>query len=661
MRPFVRFWFFFGIIGLFPPLSLIAQFTQPTDEELRMTADPKAPGEAAIYLYREEITDNQNGIFTLYNRIKILTEKGKSLATVKIPYDPNQEVANDIQGRTIHADGAIVPMKAKPEDLMDVKTTDVQVNSVTFTLPSVEVGSIIEYRVRIRERSNRVTEPLWEVQTDHFARKEHFEFRPVVLGYVKDRFGEEMPYLLWSYHLGPDAKVNVSKATNTFKLDVADVPAAPDEDWMPPMNTSIWRVQFYYTSDQDSNAYWPKAEKRWNSEVSGFIKPTSALKKIAAELVAPGDSDTEKARKIYAAVQKLDNTRFSRTKTKAERKEEKITEIRKAEDVWNQKSGTDDDMALLYVALCRAAGLKAYAARVVDRSRANFDMDYLSTQQLDDNIAIVSLNGKEIFLDPGQKMCPFGAMSWKHNLASGLRMTDRGADTVETPEAVQGSAKVQRNADLTVDPSGGLAGTVRVTMTGPEALYWRQSALQNDEDELKKLLNEEMGDLLPEGVSAEFDRIPGLDGYESDLIATAKISGSAGWAQGKRLILPGLLFESRAKHPFLSTAKRETSVDVHYPSEAVDEVTYHLPPGYSMEGAGPSSNVSWPDNATLQIHSQASSDSVTITRKLAYNYTLVGPIFYPALQYFYQKVAREDQQQIVLTRTNTVQGRGGPH
>jgi hypothetical protein len=36
----------------------MAQFQQPTDEELKMTADPKAPGAAAVYLNLEEITND---------------------------------------------------------------------------------------------------------------------------------------------------------------------------------------------------------------------------------------------------------------------------------------------------------------------------------------------------------------------------------------------------------------------------------------------------------------------------------------------------------------------------------------------------------------------------------------------------------------------------
>jgi hypothetical protein len=53
-----------------------AQFQQPTDEELKMTADPKAPGAAAVYLYREEVTEDTDSTTTYYERIKVLTEKG---------------------------------------------------------------------------------------------------------------------------------------------------------------------------------------------------------------------------------------------------------------------------------------------------------------------------------------------------------------------------------------------------------------------------------------------------------------------------------------------------------------------------------------------------------------------------------------------------------
>ena len=118
--------------------------------------------------------------------------------------------------------------------------------------------------------------------------------------------------------------------------------------------------------------------------------------------------DSQKAEKIYEAVEKLDNTRFSREKSHEERKKENLKEVRTLEDVWKQKSGTAEEIALLYVALARAAGLNAWPAKVVDRNRAIFDSNYFSLRQLDDIVAKVTIDGKEVYLDPGEKMCPFG-------------------------------------------------------------------------------------------------------------------------------------------------------------------------------------------------------------------------------------------------------------
>ena len=90
-------------------------------------------------------------------------------------------------------------------------------------------------------------------------------------------------------------------------------------------------------------------------------------------LIAPGDSDLDKAKKLYAAVQALDNTDYSRKKTESEMKQLKLKAAKHAEDTWAQKSGSSEDIAMLYLAMLRAAGLTAYAVKVVDRDKAVFD------------------------------------------------------------------------------------------------------------------------------------------------------------------------------------------------------------------------------------------------------------------------------------------------
>jgi len=646
------------IVAIAAPALLHAQFQQPTADELKMTSDPNAPGAAAVYLYREETTDDQLHFHGYYERIKVLTEKGKEQATIRIPYEHGQFKVTNIAGRTIHADGTIIPLTVKPTDLVEVKNAAFQVNTMVFTLPSVEVGSILEYRLDLRYDDSTVSSPIWQIQQPFFVYKAHYMFNPAKMDgshTISDSQGHNLNNLMFATTGIPGEKVKADMQ-GRYTVDLTDIPATPSEDWMPPLNTLNQRVEFYYTYAHSGNEFWDSEEKHWVKETEHFTNPTGQLKNAVAQIIAPSDTDEQKARKIYAAVMKLDNTRFTRKKSGAERKAEKLKDIKDAEDVWKQQSGSDDDMALLYVALGRATGLKVWPMKVVDRNRAIFDPRLLNVNQLDDYIAIVEIGGKEVYLDPGQKMCTFSTLHWRHSLASGFRLSEKGVTIATTPATPYTNNAVKRVADLNVNAAGDVSGTVRFIMMGPEALRWRQMSLENDQDEVKKQFNESMQDEFPEGVQADFDHFLALDDSDANLIGVVKVSGNIGSATGKHFFLPGSFFEARAKHPFVAQDKRTSPIDLHYPKSVQDDVTYHLPAGFSVESSPPATNTTWPEHAMLRIKSQATADSVEVARTLVYNYTILDPKEYPNLHDFYQKVATADQEQLVLSRTTAAKG-----
>jgi len=161
---------------------------------------------------------------------------------------------------------------------------------------------------------------------------------------------------------------------------------------------------------------------------------------------------------------------------------------------------------------------------------------------------------------------------------------------------------------------------------------------------------------VPDGVQAEFDHFLALDDYNSDLMAIVKVSGNIGTATGKHVFLPGFFFESHAKHPFVAQDKRAVRIDVHYPRLTADDVTYHLPPGFTVESAPQSAGAAWPNHAVLKSATTTSADGVEVTRTLAYNFTLLRADEYGALHDFYQKVATADEQQLVLDRAPVAHG-----
>jgi hypothetical protein len=644
------------------PAVVRAQFQPPNSDELKMTADPAAPGAAAVYLDYQQVTNDPQHYMRTYARIKILTEKGKELATVELPYLRGETRIDEIKGRTIHSDGTVIPLEVKPEDLMIVKSGDMQANKKVFTLPSVEVGSILEYQYDINYDDDVASEPQWEIQRLYFVHKAHFQFSPqrkymptgtadpgdTTWDVIDNRGRIARKILCWQ--LLP-AGVEVKPSVNgSFTVDVKDVPAAPNEEWMPPIESFLYRVGFYYSYADDPTQWWTNEIKLWSKDVDKFAEPSSAIHDAVNKLIAPTDSDLEKAKKLYDAVQALDNTDNSRRKTSSELKELKIKEVKNADDTWTQKSGSSEDIAMLYLSMLRSAGLTAYAMKVVDRDDNIFDRSNMNLNQLDSTLVDLSVGGKDIVLDPGEKMCPFQTVSWKHSEASGIAESAEGGRFITTPIQQYKDNVTQRLGDVFIDAQSNVTGRINIVMTGQSALRWRQRALEEDDAELKKEFDrEELERQVPDGVEAHVDHFLSMNDPYSDLMAAVTIKGSLGVATARRMILPGFFFETRAAVPFVNEDKRIAPVDMHFGRRVTDEITYHFPDGANVEGAPQDATIPWPSHAALIDKSVAQPGQITIRQTLLVGFTFAKPDEYQDLRAFYQKVAAADQEQLVLS------------
>jgi hypothetical protein len=639
--------------------TLHAQFQQPTPEELKMTEDPKAPGAAAVYLNVEEIDNDPLHFQSFYARIKILGEKGKELSVVDLPYVRGDWKITDIKARTIHSDGTIIPLDGKPEDLMTSKSSDRQISRKVFNLPKVEVGSIIEYRYQLRYDDHHYSSPEWEIQRQYFVHKAHYSFIPFDAyqpgpkgqmssnRYLIDEHGEPINSLIWWMNLpkGDTIKTDVG---GHYTVDVEDIPPIPNEEWMPPIRSVLYKVFFYYKNAWTAQEFWMRSAKDWVKDNDHFAESNDDLKAAVAGLVAPTDTDLDKAKKLYKAVQALDNTDYSRRKSETEMKDLKIKEAKRADDVWKQKSGSSDEIALLYLAMLRTSGLKAYAAKVVNRNRGVFDPSFMFMGQLDDTLVDLHIGDQRIMLDPGEKMCPFQTLNWTHSGARGLAESETGPSVLTTPQLSYKDNLTSRMADLTLDAHGAVTGTVQFIMNGQAALRWRQYAIRNDLDEVNKSFDRSLESQMPQGVEAHIDHFLGLDNPDVNLLAFVKVQGKIGTATAKRMLLPGLFFETGGHRPFIDQAVRQQPVDMQYAEQVADQVTLHLPAGYTVEGAPQDANIPWTGHAAYIVKTQAKPDAFVVARRLARGFSQAKPEEYQDLRTFYQKVAASDQQQLVL-------------
>jgi hypothetical protein len=114
-------------------------------------------------------------------------------------------------------------------------------------------------------------------------------------------------------------------------------------------------------------------------------------------------------------------------------------------------------------------------------------------------------------------------------------------------------------------------------------------------------------------------------------------------------LLPGFFFETRSHNFFVAQEKRLEPVDMHYGEMVTDQVTYHLPAGFSVEGAPQDNKILWPNHAVLVNKTISAPGKITISRSLARAFSYANPNEYQDLRGFYQKIATADQAQVVLT------------
>jgi hypothetical protein len=638
------------------------QWTAPTAEELAMTSQPEVPGAAAVYLFKEEITDDHLHMWSRYARIKVLTEAGKEFANVELKAFNSQNggyTIRGIAGRTIHPDGTIIPFTGKPFDKLIEKGQGYKEMAKVFTLPDVEVGSIIEYRYEWSYDDNLVFPPSWYVQSDLFTRKAHYLWRPTNDDVItKDEKGEQRSSrIAWTPILPKGFEVKQSRlpapggyeaGQASLELNIQNVPPTPDEEYMPPIESLSDRVLFYFMAETSKDEFWKNEGKRWSQVRDKFIGPDAKVKAAVNDLVAPTDTQEQKLRKFYAAVMKLDNTSYNRARSAAEDKAQGLGEAKNTDDVWERKRGNDDQIAELFVAMARAAGMKAYVMRVTNRDRSVFLPNYLNLEQLDDDIAIVNVDGKEQYFDPGQRYCPYGQLAWKHTLAQGLRQIDGGTAVLGgTPGMSYKDSRTDRIADLTMNERGEATGTVTMTYRGAPALRWRQVYLRGDATSLNRDLQTAMERLMPGSMDVKVKSIEKLEEYEDPLVIKYDVKGQIASSTGKRLLVPGDIFEVNEK-PAFAHEKRELPVYFDYPSTLLDAARVTFPASLGVESLPATDQMQFQKAAAYTLQVQSAANSVTVHRSL-----LIGDIIFPVEQFpdlraFYSKFETKDQEPLVL-------------
>jgi uncharacterized protein DUF3857/transglutaminase superfamily protein len=615
-------------------------------EDLALKENPANPGTSAMILERQVFTDDEKRTETEWVRVKIFTEAGKENADIEIPYRVKKTSVENIRGRTVRPDGTVIAFSGAVFDKVVIRYKKYRYNVKTFTLPGVEVGSIIEYSFAIRWKDqfpdhvrhpdqyifqNAWTYPTttWTVEQELFTRHAVFSIRPVKGGrltYANVRLSDNFPS---------------SQPDGTMRMEVKNVPAIEHEEFMPPESMLNSRVHLYYAGGPLSG-YWRDVSESAAKVADKWLEKTHFLEEAARQIAPVTDPPETRLKKLYARVQQVKYLSYDQDADTL-----RVSQNKNADDIFRHNYGYGNEINFLFVALARSAGFDASIVSVVNRASAVFESQVLDESQLNALVVLVRLNGENIYFDPATRFCPYGMIPWYEDDATGVRWDKSGGDLLQVNSGASKSSTIERHAELKVQPEGALEGSLEIVYTGQDALELRLSAYEEDDAGRRKIAEDQVKELTPAGVTVDIDSVIGWQDSDQPLRIKCHLH-AARFASltPHRMLFPMAVFQLHEKNPYNKTF-RANPVYLRYSYVRKDQITINMPNGYQLEAMPPDTD----EKTTFaSIHLKHTSDGSVL--KLERQRELNGYFFpartYPALREFTEKVRQRDAENVVL-------------
>jgi hypothetical protein len=473
----VRFTLIFLALAL-PGAAFGADFPPVTDAERALTSVPGTANAPAVVLFHKgefqmlnPANHEVSSRLSVQERIKILTEEGKSQGEVEIEHSEYVRLSG-FAGRTILPDGTVVPLPGDAKFVRRVsKNHDLYVTAVAF--PAVAVGAILDFHYDLHFDSIFFIEP-W-----YFAGP-----LPTLQSEIVYYIPKSMSVQTWSRDpLGVGIK---SERTDTVRGTrarnwVEHVAAVPQEPFGFPFEdmtaqiTMLPTVFHAYGDERRLLETWASTSDLllddYDKVLNSDRKASHKAEELAKAAGAAGKGKREQAAAIY---------RFVRDGIVTEGAGHAFLNSEHSVDSTLSKGRGDAlDKALLLVAMLNAVKIKASPVWAAERAHGLVDLRLANPAWFDENVVAAEIDGKRIFLDPADRALGFGQLPYELEGTIAVIPDRKKPESVALPEAPFDHNGRHAVLKLAVDPKGALAGTGTLLLTGQHAtlrIGWKEDA-----------------------------------------------------------------------------------------------------------------------------------------------------------------------------------------
>lgn len=567
-------------------------------------------------------------------RIKIFNENGKDEANIRIEYNNKfgAERILALEAETINLNNGKIEFTKLDPKLIYAEHTDKNSDAVTFSMPNVKSGSVIEYRYILgRELSRNV--PDWKFQCNLPTRYSQFDMF----------LNRKMSFKTLSRVNKKYDKDTISSYGGHVWV-LKNVPAARDEPYMRSAVDALQSLTLIISSveingkNKDISASWAEIGKDIAND-KDFFKPFSQSLHDEDTLVNHTKTLKTNDEKIAFL--------FNRVKSVMKWNEEKnFFSADGIKSAWKKKSGNWGEINMILCRLLKLSGINACPMLVSTRDHGRLLSNFVNIYQINKLVTYVPVDSAKYYvLDATDKYNSYNEIPFDLLNSNGLFL-DKEKDKYglvflkkETP------AKQVVFVNAEIKPEGTMSGAAQINSFS----YNKSTALELhktlDEKKYFEYLTDHDNNLKITSLkmeNAEADSLPLLQNIDFKL----ELPGT----DDKYIYFNPNLLTSLHDNPFISE-NRASDIDFGCPETYSINGRYKIPPGFKIESLPKSINLVMPDKTiTFKRVAGEQEGFILINYVIAYKKSFYPRTDYPVIFAYFKKMNEILNEQIVLVK-----------
>jgi hypothetical protein len=636
---------FVVFVALTPRFALAAgsDWDPVTDAEKSMKSSPLDPGAGAVVLFKRgeiQVLERSSLFWTTriqtYVRIKVFNDAGREAANVAVDA-PKFVRISKVEGRTILPSGDTVPLDSSKvfRGVAYAEGKHFAVLEASFTLPSVEPGSIIEYQ--IEEYEDWFFPPPWIFDTPKVGTMQ--SSLRVLIGPRLDMSQFPLSTTVNKISVSQNQTVQGTQ----FDFSVQNLRPIQTEPYSLPYRDQATMVLFTPSRLGFSGqvfpiiADWDDVGKEITEEFNKMQMTSKEARNKAKELAEKLPDARKKAEAIYKYIQQ--------NITSSNLVGAHLTGT--ADEILTAKRGDPDEINALYVLMLKEVRVESDMVLVATQNWQTMVRGFPNRSQFSRIVTRLNFKDGAVFADPADAAAPFGDLPWFDRGIQGLAVKGTKIQEAAIPAGTMDDNVSSVKSALQVAKDWTFEGDEEVGFTGAEAIEFRADLM----DESPEKVEQRLTDYFAHGNSdTEVTKVAHPEFRDSSqplvLKAHLKATLTNEIGQGGLLLNPWL--GDQYESPLFKTNTRHSAVRFNNPEKRVMTTTWQLAPEIKAEQLP--KDVKLENDIGGFSHSCAqSSNTVTCTRTYYLKKMLLQTnVEYLNAKKFFDDIAKQDQEVIVL-------------